>query len=72
MITLSLVCPRCRSRLARDVDERFFPPSVGCRCWARIRLRADPEPVRYRFPSQGYPGEAQAEPEKALAHTVPS
>ena len=49
MVTLSLICPKCGSRVSRDVDERFFPSSIPCSCGARIPLSVERESPRESY-----------------------
>lgn len=48
MVTLSLLCPQYGERATREIDERFFPSSLRCKCGTRIPIKIkEDEPRNY-------------------------
>ena len=52
MVKLSLICPGCRAKVTWEIDELLFPPSLRCKCGARLPLIVEEGPPRsYDLPS---------------------
>ena len=51
MVTLSLTCPGCGTRITQELDEQLFPSALRCRCGTNIPLTVEEEPARsYALP----------------------